>query len=377
MSPVTSLIPDNTPEQIRNGILASLEEMRSEGMTGVKDPNLVPAEWDAYDKLDAEGRLTAHVCALWHGQTDPDATGRLIARLERLPRPPQVVHTNLMLCGVKFFMDGSGGARTAWMYDDWNRNDTEVERGNRGFPVIEPTAYRESVRLLVAANVHVGTHAIGDRAIDWVVDSYAQALKEHPQKGLRLAIIHANTPTAHAIEVMQKLQRDDDSGFPETQAPFTWWIGDNYAGNLGPVRRPRLNPYQTYLQHGIRWGGGSDYPVTPLPARYGLWSSVVRTTLRGTYGAQPFGTSESVDIKTALRSYTIWAAHQLFIDSETGSLESGKSADLAVWDRDPTAIEPAALKDMRCQLTVFRGRIVFRSPTTRITFSRNINHLHR
>jgi predicted amidohydrolase YtcJ len=192
------------------------------------------------------------------------------------------------------------------------------------------------------------------------VDTYAQVLKEQPTHGLRHAIIHANVPTAHAIETMAMLQKQYDAGYPELQAPFLWWIGDTYAANFGPTRSARLIPLKTYLDHGVIWGAGSDYFVTPLPARYGLWSSLVRETLKSSYGAQPFGTAEAVDIHTALRSYTAWAARQLFLEQRIGSLEAGKDADIAVWDQDPYTIAPAKLKDLRCQLTVFQGRIVFR-----------------
>ena len=139
-----------------------------------------------------------------------------------------------------------------------------------------------------------------------------------------------------------------------------WWIGDNYAGNLGPARVLRLKPFQTYMRKGIKWAGGSDYPVTPFPARYGLWSSVARTTLHGTFGTTPFGANEAVDIRTALRSYTAWAAHQLFLDDRVGTIEVGKDADLAVWDRDPYTVPTDQLKEMRCDLTIFKGRIVYK-----------------
>ena len=108
------------------------------------------------------------------------------------------------------------------------------------------------------------------------------------------------------------------------------------------------------------WAGGSDYFVTPFPARYGLWASVARET---SGGARPFGTAESVDIHTALKSYTIWAAHQLFLEDRIGSLEPGKDADIAVWDRDPYTIPTDAIKDMRCELTLLRGRVVFHDST--------------
>jgi predicted amidohydrolase YtcJ len=356
---VTRLIPQHTVTEYMNGILASLAEMNREGMTAVKDPAIWPSQWDAYEALDRDGKLTAHVCVLWQTRQTLDGARETLERLRKLPRPPRAVHDNLVSCGVKYFMDGGGGARTAWMYSDWNKNSTTPDTGNKGYPLIDPAVFRDSVRLFNDAGIHVATHAIGDRAIDWVVDTYAEVLRAHPDKHLRHAIIHANTPTDHAIEVMAALQRDFDAGYPETQAPFAWWIGDNYAGNLGPARAQRLNPYHTYVERGIRWSGGSDYPVTPLPARYGLWASVARTTALGKYGAQPFGTAESVDIGTALKSYTLWAAHELFLDAESGSLEPGKSADIAVWDQDMTAIGTAQLRDLKCVLTLFRGRIVY------------------
>jgi predicted amidohydrolase YtcJ len=210
------------------------------------------------------------------------------------------------------------------------------------------------------AGVHVSTHAIGDRAIEWVVDTYAQALAARPTRGLRHGIIHANTPTDRAIDTMARLQRDYDAGYPEASASFMWWIGDNYAGNFGPVRNLRMKPFRTWQTKGIRWGGGSDYPVTPYAARYGLWASVARETLNATFGRTPFGTAEAVDVRAALRSYTIWAAHTLFLDDRVGSIEVGKDADLAVWDRDPYTVPTAALRDMKAELTLLAGRVVYR-----------------
>lgn len=260
--------------------------------------------------------------------------------------------------GVKLFMDGSGGGRTAWVYEPWYK-DGKLDGNNTGYPNIEPPVYHDMVKLFHDAGYHVSTHAVGDRAIDTVVDTYASLLKEKPTKNLRHGIIHANIPTDHAIDTMAQLQRDYDAGYPETQPPFMWWIGNLYVASFGPKREARLMPYKTYLQKNIIWAAGSDFFVTPFPARYGLWSSVVRKTQTGT---QPFGTSEAVDIHTALKSYTIWAAHQLFLENRVGSIEVGKDADLAVWDRDLYSIPADQLKDLKCLLTLLRGQIVFQSP---------------
>jgi hypothetical protein len=361
-SAVRDLIPPPTPAQYRAGIMRSLDDLHSEGMTGVKDPLISAPIWDAYVSLLNEGKLKEHVCVLWDAGSTLASAHAALKSILAAPRPPLSLGDGMLLsCGAKIFLDGSGGARTAWMYEDWNKNGTETDTGNRGYPSTDPATYRQMLRLFHEAGVHVGTHAIGDRAIDWVVDSYAEALADDPKSGLRHSIIHANIPTDHALAVMKALQSKYDAGYPEAQAPFTWWIGDLYAGNFGPQRSQRLVPLHSFLERGIRWGGGSDYPVTPLPARYGLWSSVEREALKGAYGAHPFGTAQSVDIHAALRSYTVWAAHQLFLDDRTGSLEVGKDADIAVWDRDIYAVPPSDLKGMKCEMTLVGGQVVYQA----------------
>lgn len=358
---VTAKVPPLTRDQLKRGIQQIVEDFNREGMTGAKDPGIGEQKWELYQELLKEGRLTVRVFALWSGPRQASETSAVMARVQKQPRPPASFGDGMLTSGgVKLFMDGSGGARTAWMYQDWNKEFTARDTGNQGYPSTPPEDYRQIVTALHQAGIHISTHAIGDRAIDWVVDTYDQVLKATPTKGLRHGLIHGNTPTDHAIDVMARLQRDFDAGYPEAQAPFLWWIGDNYAANLGPDRGPRLKPFRTFVQKGVRWGGGSDFPVTPFPARYGLWSSVVRETLNGTHGRTPFGTGEAIDVKTALRSYTQWAAHTMFQDDRIGTIEIGKDADLAVWDRNPYTMPAAALKDLVCEMTLVRGKVVYR-----------------
>ena len=103
----------------------------------------------------------------------------------------------------------------------------------------------------------------------------------------------------------------------------------------------------------MRWGGGSDFSVTPYAARYGPWASVTRETLNGTYGRTPFGLDEAVDVRTALKSYTIWAAHTMFLDDRVGSIEVGKDADLAIFNGHP--FSPYA----RVEMTLIEGQVFF------------------
>jgi predicted amidohydrolase YtcJ len=215
------------------------------------------------------------------------------------------------------------------------------------------------IRMYHDAGMHVSVHSIGDRAIDWVVDTYDQAMRENPKQGLRHGIIHSNIPTDHAIDVMARLQHEFDAGYPEPSATFTWWLGDTYAGNFGPTRSLRLNPFRTFRAKGMTWANGSDFPVTPFAAQYGIWAAIAREPLLGVYGKDAFGRAESVDAHAALRAVTIWAARQMFLEKKIGSIEVGKYADLAVWDRDFYSVPTAEIKDAKCLMTIFDGKVVF------------------
>jgi predicted amidohydrolase YtcJ len=361
---VTVLIPPLTEAEMERGIREMSRAFNAEGMTGVKDPEISDKTWQAYRRVLGNDDLTVRAFTLWYGGTSIDEAQELILKRAAMSRPyEETGDEHLISGGVKLYADGSGGARTAWMYEDWNVGYSGKDEGNRGYPNIEPETLRRMIGMYHAAGLHIGAHAIGDRAIDLVVDSYAEAIRRNPKHRLRHAIIHANIPTDHALEVMAALQRDYDAGYPEPSATFTWWIGDTYAGNFG-ARSRRLNPFATFQRKGILWANGSDYSVTPFPARYGIWAAVTRQTALGIYGGDPFGREEAVDVRTALRAVTIWAARQMFLETKIGSIEAGKYADLAVWDRNPYQVGTSDLKDMRCELTVFSGKIVFQGDTT-------------
>jgi len=362
MGLVGHLMPDRTVEQIEQGILHEFGILHSEGITAVKDPAIGPKDWEAYRALLTADSLTERVCVLWAAGATLDTAKAALAHLEEAPHAPKSLGDGrLVSCGAKIFMDGSGGARTAWMHEAWNKGWDGHDDDNHGYPTTDPGTYRAMAKLFHDKRYQIGTHAIGDKAVDWVVDTYAKLEKDDPAKDVRHTIIHANLDTPHALDAMAALQRDYQAGYPEAQAEFLWWIGDTYAGNYGPLRAPHVVPLKSFLSHHIRWGGGSDFPVTPVAARYGIWASVQRETLKGTYGKQPFGTKEAVSVHDALRSYTSWAAPLLYLEDKIGSLEKGKRADIAIWDRDPYTVSPDQLKDMKCLITLLDGEEVYRA----------------
>ena len=374
MKLVVRHIPPTNSGQMREAIRMMAREFNRECMTGAKDPGIGRSlsydpenaidTWNAYREVLAAGDLTVRVFALWRSGDTLEEARELVQRIAPFSKPLKSTGDDRLVSGgVKLFADGSGGARTAWVWQDWNMNLSGIDEGNSGYPAIDPILLRDLIMFYHDAGLHMGVHAIGDRAIDWTVAAMTLALIRNPRHGLRHSIIHSNIPTDLAINTMAALQQNFDAGYPESQANFTWWIGDTYAGNFGVKRSQRLNPFRSYRDRGMQWGGGSDFFVTPFPARYGIWSSIVRQPLLGAYGHDVFGREQSVDIKTALRSYTIWAAHQMFMEEKTGSIEVGKYADIAVWDTDPYTAAPEAIKNMKCKMTLLEGKVVYLNST--------------
>ncbi|HUJ49473.1 MAG TPA: amidohydrolase family protein, partial [Bryobacteraceae bacterium] len=148
MEPVFRLIPPTTPGQMREGILHIQHTLLSEGMTAVKDPDIEQIQWDAYQSLLDQGQLKERICVLWHAGSTIETARKALAEIQSVPRlPASLGDDRLLSCGAKIYMDGSGGGRTGWVYDDWLRNGATADAGNRGYPQTDPTVYREMVRL--------------------------------------------------------------------------------------------------------------------------------------------------------------------------------------------------------------------------------------
>ena len=197
-------------------------------------------------------------------------------------------------------------------------------RGQSRLSANRPAVYREMVRLFHQNGVPVGTHAVGDRAMDWVVDTYALVEQEQPHSGLRHSIIHANLPTPHALDAMA------DSAEETTTLATRKCSLDSFGGSATstpPVMVPNAasawSPLRPYT------------PRHPLVRRFRLLRHPGCRTLRplGLHSAPnrqrhlrpaTLRAPKVVDIHTALRSYTAWASRQMFLEDKIGTLEVGK-----------------------------------------------------
>ncbi len=362
MDLVNDVTPEVATEDYIRAITSHVGDLGAEGITAIKDPEIYQRHWDAYNAVNSNGDLTVRVFTLWRvPDTVADARG-LLERIEPFTKPGEQDGKEMVVsAGVKIYIDGSGTARTAWMYEDWSHEYSGVDEGNTGLTYLEPNVLFDQIRLFHDAGIHVGTHAIGDRAIDFTLDAYDRVLADNPTTGLRHSIIHCNLPTEHAMDLMVTLQREYDAAYPEVQPAFLWWIGDAYAANFGEERSPHVLPLKTFQERGIKWAGSSDFDVSPYAPRHALWAASVRQPMLGTYGTRPWGTDESVSVHDTLRAYTATASRQVFLEDRIGTIEVGKLADIVAWDRDLYAIPADELKEVRAILTMMNGDVVFRA----------------
>jgi predicted amidohydrolase YtcJ len=346
-----------TVQQIEAGIRLVQEHYVKEGITTNKDPDGLfgkakyPPMIEAYRNLHAKGQLKIRSYLLCEVDTIEDVD-RVYA--EARARSDGM----LKVGGIKLLIDGFMRESTAWMYEDFNVNYHQVNTGNKGHPVIDLDTFRKLVFRAHRRGLQVGIHAVGDRAIDTVLDVIEDSIRKKPRRDHRHSIIHCTIPTQQALRRIKK------SGMVvEVQPSFVLYsLGDVFAGCLGPKRSKRILPMRSYVKMGITIGNGSDYDFVdpyPLAPRFGLYATCARRPKIELFGSKPFGTRERLSISEALRTYTSWAAKCLFWEDKIGSIEPGKYADLVVWSDDPYSVPCEKLKDLKVYMTIVGGTIVY------------------
>jgi predicted amidohydrolase YtcJ len=341
MEVVARLLPPDAPDiNIQAAKLIS-ERASALGLTTIHDIFISSEEirgyQDAYQKL-------------WLGirvQMSPR-----IASIQDAEKLAQMgVHTgfgddHLKFGAAKMFADGGMGARTIAIYAP----PVEGEPENFGVLRWKPEDMQKAHLIAARAGWQLETHAIGDRAMDEVLDSYAATIKALDLKDPRFRIVHAGISTPAIQKRLRELHVLVD-GNP----PFVYWIG-SWFKKYGPERVRWSYPAKSYIENGIIEAAGSDVPVTPISPWWGIWSAVVRKDL-ATGGV--LAPEERLTILEALRLYTLNGAYVGFEEKKKGSLEVGKLADFIVVDRDVLHVSTGELKDVQVLRTFVSGKLVY------------------
>lgn len=251
----------------------------------------------------------------------------------------------LRLGAMKIWSDGSLIGRSAAMIEPYADDSS-----NRGMLAMEESELRETILRAHRSGWQIATHAIGDLAVDTVLDAYEHALQAFPRSDHRHRIEHAGVTSEQAVRRMAALEV-----IPSPQGRFIGEIGDGMINALGPERIDWCYRARSFVDAGIELPASSDRPVVDGAPLRGIHDLVNRRTDSGSEIAP----AEALSAAQALRAYTYGSAFATFAESEMGSLRPGKLADMAVLADDPTAIDPTRIRDIEVIATLLEGRVVY------------------
>jgi predicted amidohydrolase YtcJ len=331
---VARVAPRPSTEILDEALLEAQGEAHRLGITGIHDVEDESA-WGAFRRLERTGDLRLRV--LFHPP---------VASLPDLVRRGQRSGTGSRLLGmggVKLFLDGSLGSRTAWMLEPY-----EGSR-DRGMPVAGERDAAEAVRLAASNGIAVTAHAIGDAAVRRALD-------------LMETLPRAAVP--HRIEHFQcvhpaDLERAARAGIVASMQPAHLLTDIPLVERHWGRRGGGAYAFRSLLRHGTALVFGSDVPVASLDPREGVFAAMERRAADGT-PRDGWRAEERLGFEDVVRGYTLEAARASGTQRRLGRLAPGMEADLVAWDVD-SAVERGAgeaFRAGRAVLTIVGGEVV-------------------
>ena len=254
-------------------------------------------------------------------------------------------HERLRYGLVKLVLDGSIQGFTARMkwpgyYNGHENGLWYIEPGDE-LPRILGTFHR--------AGLQVHVHTNGDEATEAAIDAIETVLREHPAADARFTLQHCQM--AHDAHFRRMARLGICANLFANH--LYYWGDQHHALTMGPERAGRMDAAGSAKRLGVPFSIHSDAPVTHLAPLFTAWCAVNRRTASG----RVLGEAERITVADALHAITLGAAFTLKLDTEIGSIETGKRADFAILEDDPLAVAPEAFKDVAVWGTVVGGRV--------------------
>jgi predicted amidohydrolase YtcJ len=334
-------------------ILTTQKAVAPYGMTALRIPGAYKGDMiQAYHLMkqaEAEGKLTLRWTVYMPGFSLRSAEAARKA-IETWGTHQGEGDDWLKVDGVKLMVDGGfeGGHLSKPYLEPYGQGGKFT-----GVTVSPPAAYTEVVRELNSKGWHVITHAVGDAALDEVLDAYAAADKDSSIKGKRWSVEHAFVSRPEQVTRLKALDiavSAQDHLYLAAPVLKKYW-GWETASEVTPVK--------TYLDAGLLVAGGTDSPVIPFNPFWNLYHMASRDTISdGVYGEDQKIASRPL----LLRLVTINYAKLIGEEKTRGSIEPGKLADFAVLTDDFLTAKPETIRDMKALSTWVGGREVYRAP---------------
>ncbi len=336
---VGRLVPDSTYEELIASLEINLGDLLAKGITSITDASKRPDEYAMWEELYAKPGVNLPRSAIQFQWFEPEATAELKARVGD-------GNEFLKIGPIKIFADGGFTGPAAFTKEPYlNQGDY---RGYLNMPEEELVSLINEVH---DAGWQMGIHAIGDAAIELVVDTLADALTRNPREDHRSYLNHFSMRPSDAT--MEKMAQH---GIHITQQPnFTYTLEGRYVANLDGWRLEHNNPVRSPMDHGIHVAISSD--ILPIGPLVGIYAAVTRKGMSG----RVFGADEAITIEEAIQGYTIKGAYLGFEEDIKGSLEPGKLADMIVLSKDILTVDAEEIMGIEIEQTYVGGNLVFQN----------------
>ncbi len=346
------------PKLAENEILAQMKLLNAAGLTGIRIPGQFQFGGSAiepyrmFQQLKAQGKLTIRVNYLMR-IFDYSSVDKMRETIASWNVGPDEGDEWLRIGGMKTLVDGGfegGHMRIAY--------EEPFGKGGKfkGIQVVPLSDYVAAVRELNRLGWRVATHAVGDAAIDQVLDAYAAADRDRSIRGRRWSIEHFfigrpdHYPRVKALELVISAQ------------DHLYRAGPSLVKYWGRERAEQVTPVRSFLDQGILVAGGTDSPVIPYNPFWAMYHFISRETISdGVYGA-----NQRITREEALRVFTINNAMLTFEENLKGSIERGKLADLVVLPADILMIPEKQIESLKPVATMVGGRFVYSDPAVRL-----------
>lgn len=339
---IDATIPAPTPEQEDSAVSRSLAHAAALGVTATGNMSASWPDLASYKRMERAGRMTIRVSLYL-----PIEDWRTVADSVRRDGAGD---DWVRIGGVKGYMDGSAGSRTAYFFEPFSDS-----AGYRGLMHQPEADMRVWVGGADSAGLQIAVHAIGDRANAIILAIYDSVAHAHGinARDRRLRVEHAqhlrpeDIPrfgAQHVIASMQPYHAIDDGRWVEKR--------------IGPVRIKSTYAFRKLLDTDATLAFGSDWTVAPLDPMLGVYAAVTRRTLddKNPGGWVP---EQKITVGEALRAYTYGNAWATFNEQKWGTLAAGRFADVVVLDHDPFAVPPESLGTIKPRFTIVGGKIVY------------------
>ncbi|MDZ7653296.1 MAG: amidohydrolase [Burkholderiaceae bacterium] len=257
------------------------------------------------------------------------------------------------VAGAKLTIDGSPQGFTAWRDRPYFKPVGTYPAGYSGYPAVTAEQVMDAVQWAAENGLQVITHANGERASDLLIAAHRAAQARFPQsKALRNVLIHGQFLREDQLDSFKAL-----GVIPSLFPMHTFYWGDWHLDHtVGPQAGMNISPTGWARKRGMIFSSHHDAPVA-FPDSMRVLDATVTRRARGS--GRIVGPEQRVDVITALKAMTIWPAYHHFEEKTKGSLEVGKLADFAILSKDPTAVEPSTIADIKVTETVKEGKTIF------------------